>query len=829
MIPKSLLSAAIAAALGLCACSSGTGSQICNGLEAIAGPAALSAAKRSTVTLAGSAAKSSGAVNYAWRLDAPAGSNAALSSASAAAPTFVPDVSGQYFATLFVRDACGTSAPSTAVITVANHAPVASAGPDRQTMPGETLILDGSASSDSDQDTLRYRWSIVSRPPGSSASLSNTTVASPTFMPDAYGTYVAMLEVSDGEDVSEPVEVVVKAGVTGPNGTCVPAAPPVASPGPDQTNGGQFGAAAQLDASASTSGRPGALTFSWTLSSAPPGSFAVIDQPRFVKAVLSPIDRRGTYVVTLVVNDGCVNSAPATVRIVRPNSPPQLIFVSAPFQAAVLAPFNLQAIAVDNDNDPLTCHWQLVSRPIGSTAGFPPTTSCFATFTPDVVGTYKFSAVASDPLSSSTQAETEVTVVDLPPTARVGPDQGVRMGSLVTLDGFGSTDPSLQSLTYAWTFLQKPAGSRAAMSDPAAPRPTFMADMVGVYRAQLTVTALRGTQSLPATTSVAAWPVVTRFAHKVTDAAYSTGLDLLITVASDQAKLFLLDPRDTAAEASVTLPSLATSVGLDPTGHFAAVGHAAAISLVDLVGKTVQTVPVLGEIQSLTLGSDHDVAFAFQSGPTSDHARLMAASFGTGATSLVISGQTGMGRGRFRAENATVYVTANLGFPSGGIEEYVLNSGVLKQVTLPAGAGGGTCGDLWLSQSAARMFTRCGNVLIVANDSTDLTSPTPNALGHSQNTSLLLRHLSDSTAGEISAVASADDFFFPFTDDRTLRRWAADTLAARESVAFPSETATSRWQGRFVFYRSDGTERYVLLQLVDQQTGVASDYGFVIF
>jgi PKD domain len=358
--------AAFAAAFSVCACSSGMGNQTCNGLEAVAGPAQ-TVAKRSTVTLAGSAAKSSGSVNYAWRLDAPAGSNAALSSNSTAAPTFIPDVGGEYFASLFVRDACGTSAPSTTVITVVNHAPTASAGPDRQGMPGDAITLDGSGSFDPDQDALRYDWSLISRPAGSNASLSSRTATSPTFTPDAYGTYVAILVVTDGEEVSDPVQVTIKSGATGPNGTCAPAAPPIAVPGPDQPNAGQFGPV-QLDGTASTTGRPGPLTFSWTLASAPANSFATIDQPHAVKPVLSPIDRRGTYVVTLVVNDGCVNSAPATVRLTRPNSAPQLLFISTPFQPVILVPFSLQAVAFDNDNDPLTCQWQLISRPVGSSA-----------------------------------------------------------------------------------------------------------------------------------------------------------------------------------------------------------------------------------------------------------------------------------------------------------------------------------------------------------------------------------------------------------------------------------------------------------------------------
>ncbi|MCA1827405.1 MAG: PKD domain-containing protein [Myxococcales bacterium] len=822
-----LVSAATAAALALCACS-GSANPTCNGLEAIAGPAQ-TVAKHATVTLSGSATKNSGGVTYSWRLDAPAGSNAALSSQSAAAPTFVPDVGGQYFATLFVRDSCGTSAPSTTVITVANHPPVASAGPERHAMPGDTVTLDGTGSSDSDQDTLRYQWSIVSRPPGSNAVLSSATAASPTFTPDAYGTYTVILVVSDGEDVSDPAEVVVKVGVTGPNGTCAPAAPPVASAGPDQTSsGGFFSVTAQLDGSASTIGRPGSLTFKWTLTSKPSGSNAQINDAHAIGPVLQSIDRPGTYVATLVVNDGCVDSGPSTVRITRPNSPPSTPFISTPFQPVVLLPFGMQAISFDNDGDPLTCEWQLVSRPAASAAVLAATTSCFTTFTPDVEGTYTFSAIAKDPVSSSSPGQGSVTVVNLPPVARVGLDQAVTPGTSVTLDGSTSSDPSQQALTYAWT-LQRPAGSSAALSDPAAARPTFTVDVAGVYRAQLIVSVPRGLSSQPVSTTVAGWPAVTRLAHHVSDAVYSKPNNLIVMVASDQKALFLFDPHGT--EASVPLPDFANSVGLDPSGDFAAVGHPGGISLVDLVGKSVlQTVSVLGGIQpgaSVALDTARDFAFAFQTGVAGDHARLVAAPFATGTPSLAISGQVGTGRARFRPADETLYLTANGQFGFGGtIEEYVLAAGALKQLTLAPTATFSTCGDVWLSDAADVLFTRCGSVFRASSGTDDLSAL--GTLARPPNASLTLRHLSTSATGEISAIANADGTFFG-ADDQTLRRWAANDFSARESIRFPAGTSASRWQGRFVFYRSDGSERYVLLQLVDQTTSVGSDYGFVIF
>jgi chitinase len=828
-MPKSAFNAATAAILCLCACGGGAkndGGACANAApEAVAGPPQ-SAAKRATVHLSGSAAKTTGAVIFAWRLDSPEGSKAALSSSSVAAPTFTADVAGDYVATLFVRDGCATSAPSTAAINVINHAPAASAGPDRQAMPGDTVTLDGSGTGDGDADNLTYHWSLISRPPGSTASLSNESASAPTFTPDAYGTYVAILVVSDGEDSSLPDDVIVRVGATGPTGTCAPAALPIAAVGPDQSVS-PF-SSVQLDASASTTSRPGTLTFNWTLISVPSGSNAWIDTPHTARPFLFAVDRPGTYQARLVVNDGCADSAPATVRIVRQNSVPSA-YAFLPSQAPILLPFNLQGNAYDYDSEPLTYRWQILSRPAGSTAAIVDPTAIFTSFTPDLAGSYTFSFTASDAASTSTPSQGTVTVLNQPPTARTGADHSTAIGALVTLDGSASSDASQRPLTFAWT-LQPPAGSTATLSSTSAAKPTFTADVTGVFRAHLTVTA--GGLSSEADTTVAVWPSVKRLSHRVIDAAYSASLERVVMVAADPNALYLFDPRG-PAESSMSLSAVPTSVSLDPAGHFAVVGHAGAISYVDLQSPAVvRVLPFLGDVSSLALG-DNGFAFAFQTGPTGDHVRLLSLPVAGGSSSLTISNLTGAGRGRFRPVSSTLYVAANGGFfGNSGIEEYAVGTGTPGAVAVPAGLSAGTCGDLWLAEAGNRLFTRCGTAYRASSSATDDLSAA-GTLPRPSGVSLLLRHLSDSTAAsEISAVASADDpFVFAPADDRTLRRWASNGFAQKDSLPFPSEVVGSsafRWQGRFVFYRSDGSERYVVMQL-EPAAGALLDFGMVIF
>ena len=74
------------------------------------------------------------------------------------------------------------------------------------------------------------------------------------------------------------------------------------------------------------------------------------------------------------------------------------------------------------------------------------------------------------------------------PFADPGPNQTVPLGSTVTLNASGSTNPSgIGSLTYSWTLQSVPAGSVASLSNANTMVATFVADVTGTYTVQLTV------------------------------------------------------------------------------------------------------------------------------------------------------------------------------------------------------------------------------------------------------------------------------------------------------------------------------------------------------
>jgi 6-phosphogluconolactonase (cycloisomerase 2 family) len=283
-------------------------------------------------------------------------------------------------AQLIVNDGTLDSPPTTVTITVVNLPPVANAGPAQSLVVRQTVQLDGSGSSDPDGDPLTFRWALTTRPEGSQATLTNATLVNPTFVADIPGTYVAQLIVNDGTLDSPPATVTIT----------VVNLPPVANAGLAQSL--VVRQTVQLDGSGSSDPNGDPLTFQWTLTTRPVGSQATLTNATAVNPTFVA-DVPGTYVTQLIVNDGTLDSPPATVAI---------------------------------------------------------------------------------------------TVVNPPPVANAGPDQSLLVKQLVQLDGSSSSDPNGDPLTFQWT-LTRPPRSNATLANATTAQPTFQADIPGAYTVGLIV------------------------------------------------------------------------------------------------------------------------------------------------------------------------------------------------------------------------------------------------------------------------------------------------------------------------------------------------------
>lgn len=87
----------------------------------------------------------------------------------------------------------------------------------------------------------------------------------------------------------------------------------------------------------------------------------------------------------------------------------------------------------------------------------------------------------------ATDSATPPPIVNTAPVARAGADQSVVTNVVVTLDGSKSSDVDGDPLSYAWTLTDKPAGSTVALTNATSAKPTFMADVAGIYTATLVV------------------------------------------------------------------------------------------------------------------------------------------------------------------------------------------------------------------------------------------------------------------------------------------------------------------------------------------------------
>ena len=235
-----------------------------------------------------------------------------------------------------------------------NVPPIANAGPDQNVPTLGIVTLDGSGSSDEDtEDVLTYLWSWTAKPIGSSAQLSSVTDENATFVPDGDGIYELQLIVNDGTADSVPDTVTVTAATAN--------IAPVADAGTDTYL--ETGLDAMLNGSASSDANIGdTLTYSWSITSKPSGSTAVLLDPTSINLrLITDID--GPYVIQLIVNDGTVNSAPDTVTVTAitvPAVPTHNDFdytgVISPYTGRIWLDRNLGASNVCRSYDDIDCY-----------------------------------------------------------------------------------------------------------------------------------------------------------------------------------------------------------------------------------------------------------------------------------------------------------------------------------------------------------------------------------------------------------------------------------------------------------------------------------------
>ena len=318
-----------------------------------------------------------------------------------------------------------------------------------------------------------------------------------------------------------------------------------------------------------------------------------------------------------------------------------------------------------------------------------------------------------------------------------------------------------------------------------------------------------------------ATPPITALAHRVVDAEYDPTNNRIVTVSANPSRLHIVDP-ETGAAQTIDLAQVPNAVAVRADGQYAAVGHNAWISYVNLATRQVERVyPVTTDVVDIVLASNGWV-HAF---PRTDQwETIRSIELATGAET-----RTGTIRAgtlvKLHPSGRYIY-GANNGLSPSDIEKYDIRSGAAAVMyDSPYHGDYAFNGDLWISEDGLRVFAKSGNVF----RSSEVRAEDLLYGGHLQGMSVVQWAAQSTAAGRIFALpgSSWDAQAAP-----ELRVYESGFLAYRGAVALPRfvvpTVGSFAAEGRYVFPTADGQRLYVLVK-ADNASGIAQDWGIVTY
>jgi len=376
---------------------------------------------------------------------------------------FTPTEQGRYVFSLVVSNGVSKSDPDKFELTVtkANNPPAASivGPPGGRLALGEQATLDGSTSSDPDNDKLTFKWRKADVQPKAGAKageieLSGADQEKATVKGVAAGPARVELVVNDGTVDSDPTYIDLN--IVRPNN------PPVAKiTGPEAS---QTGAAVELSAAESSDPDGDEITYVWSQPSDGGPEIGVRGRDLRKKTLRFKPERSGTYVINLqVVDTAGLKSDMVTHKLeVKGINKPPIAVASRVGNEAVSVGSEVKLTARgshDPEGAQLTYRWKQVGgEALPKFANDAVVDSEVVNVVPQAPGKYSFELVVNDGELDSKPAALSFTAkgANRPPVAVVGDVVPCEPGGRVVLDGSASHDPEGQKLEYRWSQVSGP-------------------------------------------------------------------------------------------------------------------------------------------------------------------------------------------------------------------------------------------------------------------------------------------------------------------------------------------------------------------------------------
>jgi hypothetical protein len=556
-------------------------------------------------------------------------------------------------------------------------------------------------------------------------------------------------------------------------------------------------AAGQASTTWRLGGTPGVQTVSASTPGATPATFSATARENGASSLVIVSGSGQTGVVTSTLAQAL------TVRLVDAQSAPVVgatVFFTAAGTNGTLTP----TAATTNANGEASAFWKLGTvagtQTVGASSGGTSAVTFAATATAGPAS--RLTVVSGNSQLAGVSQPLPLPVVVAVVDAWDNPVAGAAVTFGVTLGG-GSITPTTASTdaagraTAAWT-LGATIGAQAAV-----------ATVAGIGNAVLAATATAPIYGLT---------------HRVVDAEYNAATNRIITISANPSRLHIIDP-ETRNVQTIDLPQVPNAVSVRADGLYAAVGHDAWVSYVNLTTRQVERVyPVTTDVLDLVLANNGWVyAFPRRDQWVSIHSLQL--STGTEYTNggLLYAGTLA----KMHPSGKYIY-GANNGLSPSDLEKYDIRSGAAARMyDSPYHGDYAFNGDLWISEDGLRLFARSGNVF----RSSEVAAEDMRYAGSLQGMTSVAWVTQSTAAGRVFALPGT--YFGSETSAPSeLRVYDSAFLAYRGALPLPQFVAPGvgsfRSEGRFVFSTTSGQRVYVLVK-ADNASGLAQDWGFVIY